>query len=229
MVNVILSSDNVTVLGGPSRLDVDLNIGATGRRGSLFFTGLQNPNFLNPVQDFPVVPIVFDVFINVNAASEEYLQAYQYVNEDGINNWSPIFSINQNVFSVNKVLNFVNGEASAAINISSLGLDRIPFESYTNSFSYFNVQATLNNIDLENRSLALLPSAVSVEVGDVYEGSEGSTDSGEFPILLPLTFKAVEFDGSQWSSINNKKVAMYLTISFANPNEIFSAIIGGNN
>ncbi len=229
MANAILSSDNITVLGGPSRLDVDLNIGATGARGSLFFTGLNNPNLLSLSQDFPVFPTVFDIFINVNETSNDYLQGYQYANEDGVNKWVPIFKINQRVYSINEVLTFVDGEASVLINVSDLGLDRIPFESYTNSFAYFNVQATLSNADLENSSAPQLPSAVSVKVGDAFEGSEVSEDSGTFPIFLPLSFRAIEFSNSSWSDINNKKVAIYLTISFANPNKIFTVVTSGGS
>jgi len=36
MVNVILSSDEVTVLGGPTRLDVDLNIGGFWNTGKSY-------------------------------------------------------------------------------------------------------------------------------------------------------------------------------------------------
>jgi hypothetical protein len=227
-VNSILSSDNVTVLGGPARLEVDLNIGASGTRGSLFFVGTQNPNSLNPNLDFPSLPIVFDIFINVNAASEDYLQAYQYVNQEGINTWVPTFNINQKVYSVNKVLEFVAGEATALLNVSDLGLDTLPFENLNNSFAYFNVQATVSNIDLENQSSPAIPCAFSLTVGDAYFDNSGSFDPGEFPLFLPVVVKAVEFNGTAWSAINNKKTSAYFAVSFANPNEIFS-IISQNN
>ena len=228
MVDVILSSDNVTVLGGPSRLEVDLNVGASGTRGSLFFTGTENPNNLNINQDFPEIPIIFDVFINVNAASENYLQAYQYVSQDGINTWVPIFKISQNTYSLNAVVDFVSGEARTLVNISNLGLDTVPFDILTNSFSYFNVQATLSNINFADRSLAISPASMSVEVEDAYFDNSGSFDPGEFPLILPINFYAAEFNGQSWNSLNNKETLIYLTISFANPNQIFSAISSNN-
>jgi hypothetical protein len=227
MVNVVLSSDNITVLGGPSKLGVDLNIGATGRRGSLFFTGNGNPNLLNQIQDFPLTPILFDIFINVNPSSNDYLRAYQYINQDGQNNWIPIFSINQNVYSENKVLDFKDGEASINIDVSALGLNRLPFDTLADSFSHFNVQATLSNVNLENLSLTPFPSAISVKVGDAYFDNTGSTDSGKFPLFLPLSFQAVEFSGTSWIPIDDKKTVVFLTISFANPKEIVSIISNG--
>ena len=224
MVNVILSSDNVTVLGGPSSLEVDLNIGAPGIRGSLFFVGTQNPNTLNLTQDFPILPIVFDIFINVNASSEDYLQAYQLTNQDGINTWIEVFNINQSQYSANKVVEFVDGQAETTIEVAQLGLDNVPFNNIENSFAYFNVQASLTNVDLNNSSLPLLPSAMSFEVGDVFFDSSGTFDPGQFPSFLPITFKAVEFDGTNWVPINNKETYVSITASFVNPNEIFQAI-----
>jgi hypothetical protein len=227
MVDVILSSDNVTVLGGPSKLDVDLNIGASGTRGSLFFVGTENPNNLNPLQDFPVVPIIFDIFINSNAESEDYLQAYQYVTQDGIRTWIAIFKLTQDVYSVNLPLEFEDGEASVDINLSELGLKTIPFFGTNNSFAYFNVQATMNNINLEDLNIEQSPIAFSTQVKDAYFDNSGSFDPSELPLFLPITFKAAEFIGSSWALIDQKTVLAYITISFANPNSIFETI--GNN
>lgn len=223
-VNSILSSDNVTVLGGPAKLEVDLNIGAAGTRGSLFFVGAANPNTLNSNQDFPNIPIVFDIFINANAASEDYLQAYQYVNQEGINTWIPTFNISQSIYSVNKVVEFDGGEATVLLNVSDLGLDTLPFENLVNSFAYFNVQATLTNVDLENLSSPAYPCSFSLEVDDAYFDNSGSFDPGEFPLFLPITINAIEFDGTSWAAIDNKKTSAYFTLSFANPNEIFAIV-----
>ena len=224
MVDVILSSDNVTVLGGPSNLEVDLNIGASGTRGSLFFVGTQNPNTLNLVQDFPILPIVFDIFINVNAASEDYLQAYQLTNQDGINTWIEVFNINQTQYSVNKVVEFNDGIAETTIEVARLGLDNVPFSNIQNSFAYFNVQASLTNVDLNNSSSTPPPSAMSFKVGDVFFDSSGTFDPGQFPSFLPITFKAVEFDGTSWVPIDDKETYISITASFVNPNEIFQKL-----
>ncbi len=231
MVNVVLSSDNVTVLGGPSRLEVDLNIGANGTRGGLFFLGNGNPNNLNPSQDFPTSPQIFDLFIDSDPSSDQYLQSYQLINQDGENVWVPAFKLTQDVYSVNSVLEFSNGEASIDINLTALGLETIPFDTLTNSFAYFNVQATLGGSDLESQ-LSPAPIAFSVDVSDAYFDNSGSFDPGEFPLFLPVSFRAVEFVGSSWSNVDDKKIAAYITISLANPNEIFQIVannVGGES
>jgi len=224
VVDVILSSDNVTVLGGPSNLEVDLNIGATGTRGSLFFVGTSNPNSLNVNQDFPTRPIIFDIFINVNVALEDYLQAYQFTNQDGVDTWIPTFKLSQNTYSANKVVNFVEGDGEASIDIASIGLDAVPFdESSLNSFSYFGVQASLTNLDLEDISEMPRPAAMSFKVGNAIFDSNGSNDSGQFPSILPIRFNAVEFDGTDWIPLT-KKTYVSVIVSYVNPNELFQNI-----
>jgi hypothetical protein len=69
---------------------------------------------------------------------------------------------------------------------------------------------------------------MSVEVEDAYFDNSGSFDPGEFPLILPINFYAAEFNGQSWNSLNNKETLIYLTISFANPNQIFSAISSNN-
>jgi hypothetical protein len=221
LVNVVFSGDNVTVLGGPTQLDVDLNVGANGTRGSIFFVGNENPNSLNPSQDFVTFPLVFDIFINVNPASNNYLQAYQYVNQDNQNLWIPVFKILQEGYKETKVLNFTNGEAEINIRVSDIGLNSIPFDSLTNSFAYFNIQATISNVNLNDPSEPQKPLSFSVKPGDTFFDNEGTFDAGEFPLFLPITFNAVEFNGTSWNPVNNKKNIVYLSISFTSPNEIF--------
>jgi len=225
MVNVILSSDDITVLGGPSRLNVDLNIGATGTRGSLIFNNFGNPNLLVENRDFPTIPKVFDIFIDVDPSSDKYLQAYQYVNQDGVNSWIPAFKITQNIFKINRVLDFSNGKAEILINLTQLGIENLPFDSFENSSAFFNVSATINNVNPENPNSDNFPIAYSVLVEDAYSNSVGLTNS-EFPLVLPLEFSAAEFVSGSWSLLDEKKAIVYLTISFANPDEIFLNIGG---
>jgi hypothetical protein len=227
MVDVVLSGDSVTVLGGPSKLDVDLNIGAEGSRGSLIFVNSGNPNDLNPQDGFPLAPQLFDIFIDVSPSSENFLQAYQYRTEDGSESWRPAFKITQNVYRLNKPVEFTQGEAIIDVNLSELGLNGLPFEgNFSNAFAYFNVQATISNINLDDPQEESRPAAISVEVGDPFFGTEDSFDSGEYPAFVPISFNASELVANNWVPIDDKRVIVYLSISFADPSEIFA--IAGN-
>lgn len=233
MVDVILSADNLTVLGGPEQLEVDLNIGANGSRGGIFFTGLGNPNGLNISQDFPSLPQVFDFFIDVDPLSSNYLQVYQYVLQDGQFSWTPSFTLNSQTYSLNKVVSFSNGDASVDLNINNLGIGSLPFDDVNNSFAYFNVQATVSNINSElapdGSGLNHLPAAISVSVGDAFFDGTGLTDPSEFPLKLPISLKGVEYTGSAWSSIDDKDVVVYFTINYADPNEVTLNLAGGES
>ena len=147
MVDVILASDNLTVLGGPETIDVDLNIGAAGARGNTFFIGLEAPSSLT-VQDFITPPQIFDVYIVNDPSSVNYLQAYQYLNQDGVLTWTESFKITNNVAAFNSVLTFNSGTASLQVDLAEVGLDSLVFESFTNSFASFNVQVSISNFEV---------------------------------------------------------------------------------
>jgi hypothetical protein len=46
MADVLLSNDDITVLGPPNTVEVLVDIGPTGTRGSQVFVGIGDPNLL---------------------------------------------------------------------------------------------------------------------------------------------------------------------------------------
>jgi hypothetical protein len=233
VVDVVYSNNDITVIGGPTRLDLDLNIGPSGTRGSFIFQGNGNPNLINPNSGvFSRSPEIFDLFIDSDPASPKYLQAYQFLNKDGVTVWEEAFKLSQSIYNVNKVVRFTAGNGETSVNLSGLGLDNLPFNDAQNSSFYFNVTATISNIDIEaigspvDLDASHLPSAVSVLIQDVVDLSEGSDDSGQFPAKIPIKLKAVEFSSGTWAPINEKDVLVYLSISFADPTEILNRIAG---
>jgi hypothetical protein len=233
MVDVVLSADNLTVLGGPQELDVDLNIGADGKRGGIFFTGLANPVGLNINQDFPSIPQTFDFYIDVNPTSQNYLQVYQYLFQDGVLSWYPSFKLNSQNFFTNEVVTFTTGEALVNINVTDLGIGALPFDDVSNSFASFNVQATISNINSElapdGVGLDHFPAALSISVGDAFFDGTGLTDPAEFPLRLPISLQAIQYDGTSWIPIDNKDVIVYFNIGYANPNSIITNLSGGDS
>ena len=232
MVDVIYSSDNVTVLGGPETLEVDLDIGATGTRGGLFFSGSKEVVDLDITSDFPTTPLIFDFYIMSDPASTNYLKVYQYVLENESLNWVESFSLASQYYYVNKIASFETGLSTLNINLSEIGMDKLPFTSTENSFAYFNVQATVSNINSEAAPEGILAHnacAVSMQVGNAYEDTSGNEDPSDFPFILPISLVGYEFDGTTWDAIDSKDVIVYLTISLANPNEIIANLAGGGS
>jgi hypothetical protein len=228
MVDVVLANKNITVLGGPAKIDLDLNIGGQGRRGSLFFSGFEDPNSLS-LDDFPQTPLVFDMYVLSNPASDKYLSVYQYVNQDGEFVWVIVFTLNKSQYSVNKVATFINGQTEIVLDLDEIGLNNLQLTTLSKSFAYFSVQATIGNYDLSyaldegyENTPGLNPVSHTVQVGSLIFDNEGGEpgSSFDFPLKLPIKIKAIEFSGESWSPINNKDLLVSLSIDFVNPNEI---------
>ena len=67
MAEVILSTEDITVLGGPSSINVDVDFGPPGTRGSQIFIGQGNPN--DPTTEIGQDVInILDLYINIKTA-----------------------------------------------------------------------------------------------------------------------------------------------------------------
>ena len=118
MVDSILSVDSVVVTGGPSTVKVSTDFGPQGDRGSYILYGLGNPNTLND-EDFPQSPLLLDWYINLSTTDAEYLYLYQFVNQDGIDQWIKIFKILPNVYNTNESVTFTDGIGSVNLLVSN--------------------------------------------------------------------------------------------------------------
>ena len=92
MAEVLVSSDDISVLGGPASITLNLDSGPQGQRGTFILYGFPNPNTPEAAETFISEPQLFDLYVVVDPASDDYLQIYQYVNQDGALVWIPTFS-----------------------------------------------------------------------------------------------------------------------------------------
>lgn len=190
MAEVILSTDSLTVLGGPSAVDVQLDFGPEGDRGSNIFVGEGDPNL--PSTTIGQDPAVFDLYINVLASDDDYLALYQYQNVDGSTTWVKIVKLIPNVYSTNSTGAFVNGERQINIPVISIvALDQIANLSAAN----FNIQHNILNTN---------PVASSISVGELLTQDD--------LVILPLTIRAIEYSGGTWSNLSGQKT-VHLFIS----------------
>jgi hypothetical protein len=120
MPDVLLSNDDVTVLGPPNTVEVLVDIGPTGTRGSKVFVGSGNPNNLTSSGSiFGQAIILNDLYINISPGTN-YGYMYQYVSEPGGNTWVEILALNPTIYSKLHTTTYVNGEASITIPISDI-------------------------------------------------------------------------------------------------------------
>jgi hypothetical protein len=115
MPEVLLSNDDVTVLGPPSQIELLLDIGPQGTRGSQVFIGTGNPNSIEIGQE----PELNDLFINTSPGPD-YGYLYQYVSEPGGDTWIEVLKMNPTIFSKNYSVTFTSGSGSMTIPISDI-------------------------------------------------------------------------------------------------------------
>lgn len=179
----LLSTDQITVLGGPSRISVDLDFGPTGQRGSRWYIA----NGMPDEADLGGVDIkLFDMYINVDPENEEYLWMYQYQNSDNINSWQKILRVIPNLVSKSILSDFISGESVILIPLTSiLATDQIGSAEVGD----FNIQHSMIN------PIPVITTIKSLEI---------VTSNGLQ--VLKITIGALELEGSTWSEIEGQKV-----------------------
>ena len=115
MPDVLLDNDDITVLGPPEIVDLLVDVGATGTRGSQVFVGVGDPNVIEIGQ----TPLLNDLYINTSPGAD-YGYLYQYVSEPGANTWIEVLELNPTIYSVNHTTTYVNGIAQIVIPISNI-------------------------------------------------------------------------------------------------------------
>jgi hypothetical protein len=189
MAEVILSTEDLTVLGGPSSISVDVDFGPAGVRGSQIFVGDGDPN--SPETEIGQSDIkILDLYINIGTSSDEYRYVYQYVSENAINYWKKLFKLIPDIKSLNSSATFVDGETTVDVLISEIVSSELVSSIEASSF---NVQATIQGTS---------PVALSVSLG-----TPSGTGSAR---TLPVTINASEFVSGSWSLLSGLKVVQLL-------------------
>jgi hypothetical protein len=180
----IYSTDDITVLGGPSKISVDLDIGPTGKRGSYWFVGNGFPNTAE------LSPNLLDMYINVDPQDESYLFLYQYQNADGVNSWRQILKIIPNFTSKSVVSDFIGGNAQIIIPLISI----VPEDLVaTVTIDKINVQKSIVN------DLPIITTVKSLEI---------ITDNQVR--ALKIIVNAIELNNSNWVEVVGQKVVELL-------------------
>ena len=115
MPEVLVSNDDITVLGPPPIVELLVDIGPQGTRGSQFFVGVGDPNTV----DIGQTPNLNDVYINTSpGGSLGYL--YQYQASPGGNSWAEVLDIYPSVYSTNYDVTFDVGSAEVIIPVADI-------------------------------------------------------------------------------------------------------------
>ena len=169
MPDVVLSNDDLTVLSGPEVIELLVDIGPTGTRGSQVFAGIGDPNNIEIGQ----TPILNDLYINASPG-EEYAYMYQYVSQPGGNTWIPLLSVNPTIYSENHLTTFTAGAAEIVIPVANI----IDITGTPLSADNFSVQYSIAH---DNP----LASSMTIPALEIDSGAGGDN--------LVINLKAVEF------------------------------------
>lgn len=176
MADVVLSNDDLTVLSGPSTIELLVDIGPSGTRGSKVFVGVGNPNSIQIGQ----TPILNDLYIN-SAPGADYGYLYQYLAQPGGNAWVEVLRVNPTIYSAFHLTTFLSGTSAYA----SSGSIIIPITDISTApgltAENFNIQYSIPN------SKPIASSISSIEVS----GSD-----------LIITIELSEYDGT-WGPLED--------------------------
>jgi hypothetical protein len=189
MADVVLTTDELLVLSGPSSVNVEVDFGPEGERGSLFYVSVGNPNTALVGQ----TPKAKDLCVNVLKTDNEYSYVYQY-NSDGANGfqWYPIIKLSP--LQYNKILTgtFVDGSKVFNIPVNYV-VDEETSQTLTSA--NFNITYSIPNDN---------PIASSIEIGSF------TNDPVSGLQVIPVTVNAVEYTGSAWQDLNGVKTVHFV-------------------
>lgn len=114
MAEIVLSTVDLDVFGGPTSLDVSVDFGAQGTRGSRFWAGANGPTVDLAGQDVEL----YDVYINTNTGVFS-----QYILQVGSPTWVALLDIDVPQYSLISATTFTAGAGTVTIPISSLTTD----------------------------------------------------------------------------------------------------------
>ena len=120
MVNVSQGYSEVSLVGGPAQVVLQLDYGPAGQRGSQIYTGPGNPT--DPGVEIPSKQ-VNDLFINLDPSSMDYLFLWQYNSQDGVIAWRKVLRLVPNTLLINPLIKFINGEAHTTVKFNNSYID----------------------------------------------------------------------------------------------------------
>ena len=195
MADVVVSSDSLTVLGGPASLSVDVDFGPQGDRGSYILVGTGQPN--EPTTVIGETPQIYDMYINLLSSDSEYMYLYQYLNVGVENTWVKLMKLTPNVYSLNNQTVFADGSATINIPLSAI-IPSYPELLATVTSESFNIQCNITNQN---------PVSFGMTVGEIVIDPITSDQ------ILQLTINAVELDSGNWVSLAGTKIVhLYITV-----------------
>lgn len=208
MVDVVVASDNVVVVGGPSAIDVSIDVGPQGQRGSQIFTGAGQPQdvFLPDVQ-------VNDLYINLKQSDLEYLYLYKYAGVNGQLAWSKVLRLVPNTVLTNPIVRFINGQAHTMFDTGTgVFVIRGLYFPLASLFPDGTLSISTNDLNVQHTVMSTLPVSSGIvldSIGTEFEIDIWQPDNTyqtviwDFGVSLIRGFISAKEDGTAISGFRN--------------------------
>lgn len=192
MTDVWLNTDDITVLGPPEVVELLVDIGPKGDRGSQTYVGSGNPNSLmSGTTLFGNEILLNDLYINTSPGAN-YGYMYQYISQPGGNSWVEILEINPTIYSKSFLTTYEDGVAEIVIPISNI-------------VTVSGTPLTADNFSIQYSIAHTNPVATSMQVpGLVGSGTQ-----------LVINFSGIEYTSSAWQNLNDS-VTTHIFVTIVN-------------
>jgi len=171
-INVVVSNDDLTVLGPPASIDLQVDIGPKGDAGSYIYSSSGDPNIVTaPFTSNPAS--IGDLYFRTSNNT-----IYQYLAVPGGEQWEIISNIDPIIYNTIEAVNFNAGSGSISILLDDI---------YENA----PINLTVDNLAIQLTAKKSNPMAISI--------SNKTLSSGATRSLL-LDFIAAEYSSGTWSN-----------------------------
>jgi hypothetical protein len=194
-VEVLLDTPEISVIGPPATILLQLETGATGDRGSLIFSGFNNPNSAS-ANLTDILPN--DLFIRESQGQTEgYI--YQYLSDGaGGFNWEKIGNLKPSIFSDIQSLSASAGlTASAGIFTYEVAIAEA-FNEYS-----------ISDITADNLHILITPELLNTPIVTTVYSKEVNTSTNK----IIITFYAMKYLAGSWSAVSETTAKFHITIS----------------
>lgn len=204
MTDVILSTEELSVFGGPASINVGIDFGPTGTRGSRIYGVETDPRLITTEKPADIQN--YDLAMVISPSEPDYLTVYQKIGTTD-EEWLQFASLIPNVFSTKAKVTFTNGVATGILPVSDI------FTLDANAYiaDNFMVQISIENLAASTTPALLKP----VSVG--YSLSISELNGKKY---LIITATAIEYNVStlSWLPVSGERVAHLFVTSTAGIN-----------
>lgn len=184
MAEVLLDNVDLTVFGGPTTLDVSVDVGSEGTRGSKIWAGPGNPDIYTTESEL----LINDLYVNTATTGSFPGWLYQYILAPGGAEWTPILLLNPSQFSTISEPTFTTGVATINIPMNSLTTANVT-----------DVTKFIVRLSLENSNP--VASSFTYSITGTYPNKN-----------IALSVNAASWNGTTWSSLTGaQKVHLFIS------------------